>query len=132
MTYSKSFIRLVIFFATAMLLLCQTAAAALAYVALRAPFQVTALNADTAAPCHHNSSGEDDRTPTHGCQDHCPARDASFETAKIHIPAADTLVLTMIAVVPLVSSIAVGMPHTYLAATATPPPLILMYCRLLN
>lgn len=132
MIYSKSFIRLVALFAAAMLLLCQTAAAALSHVATLGSPQAIMAKQDVAAPCHHDGETGNDDTLAHGCQDRCPARDASLDTAKTHIPAAHALLVTVLAVAPPISRIAVAAPRNDFAATATPPPLRLVYCRLLN
>jgi hypothetical protein len=134
MIRSLSARRWVIAFSIVMLLLCQTAAAALSYSAApvtAATSQAATLEMDTAAPCHQHAQNADGHAPAHGCQDRCPSRDASFETTKIDIPAADTLVSTRCAVNPPDAYITITAPHQHIAAVAAPPPLILVYCRLL-
>lgn len=130
--YSKSFVRLVAFFAAAMLLLCQTTAAALSHATALGSPQAIVAKQDLAAPCHHDSGPGNDNTPAQGCQDRCPAHDASLETTKIQIPAAHALLVIVLALAPPISRITVGAPRNDFAATATPPPLRLVYCRLLN
>ena len=127
--------RLVAGVSITLLLLCQTAAAALSYVTY-APMPATPQTAATPtqadAPCHQAAS--DDSTPAHGCQDRCHARDASLQTVKVdkvHIPAADALVLPLCAVLTPDAGTATSVPHLPLAANATSPPLRLVYCRLL-
>jgi hypothetical protein len=132
MVCSKSFIRLVASIVAAMLVLCQTAAAALTYAAPRAPVQITAVRASAELPCHLDSRAENGGAPKHGCHDRCPAHDASLETAQIHIPVAAALVLTAFTLAPVLCARVVAAPSTGVAATAAPPPLILLYCRLLN
>lgn len=125
-------IRPVAFFAMVMLLLCQTLASALAYGTFRAPPQITVLKLADEAPCHDAGASPQQRSSNHGCQDRCPAHDASLETGQLHIPAAHELQTTVWALAPVVSHTTDGAPDRYLATPATPPPLILVYCRLLN
>ena len=122
--------RLVTGISVFMLLLCQTMAAALAYTGtpVTVPTQTAAM--DTAAPCHH-AQDTDDSLPARGCRDRCPSRDASFETAKINIPAVDTLALPGFVVAAADTVTAVTMRYEQILASATPPPLLLLYCRLL-
>jgi hypothetical protein len=132
MIHTKSFIRLVASIVAAMLVLCQTAATAMTYAAPRAPAKVTAERASAETPCHFDSRAQNGSTPKHGCHDRCPARDASLETAQIHIPVAAALVSTVFTLVPALRATAVAAPSTGVIATAAPPPLLLLYCRLLN
>ena len=127
--------RLLIGISVIMLLLCQTAAVALAYVAAPAatPLQAAALEANAEAPCQHGTQIKDDGTPpAHGCQDRCPSRNASLQTAKTDIPAADTFIILPVSTVRAPhAGIRNSTPHQQIVASATPPPLILVYCRLL-
>jgi len=122
--------RLVTGISIVMLLLCQTAAAAFTYtVAVWHPAPSAELDATT--PCPHDVTAADDNTPVHGCQDRCPSRDASFKTAKVNIPAVDSLALKVLTVdVPDPATTGTAR-HEKIHASATPPPLILVYCRLL-
>lgn len=132
MIYSKSFVRLVMSLATAVLVLCQTAAAALTYGGSAAPARVAALQTPAEAPCHLDGMADQGGAPRHGCHDRCPAHDASLETAKLHIPAAAALALTLFTLAPPACAGVVAAPAACVRATAAPPPLILLYCRLLN
>lgn len=132
MILSKSFVRLLASIVAAMLLLCQTTAAALAYGTPPPSSQGTALSADAATPCHHAAQEEDGHAPAHGYHDRCPARDGSLETAKVHLPEVAQTVWRVLALMPPLAHMAVSASHTSPAATATPPPLTLLFCRLLN
>ena len=126
--------RLVTGVSIVMLLLCQTAAAALAcaYAPLAppaAPAQAAAM--DAAAPCHHDALDADGSAPEHGCQDRCPSRNFSSATAKVDIPAADSLAMSIFTVALPDAATTVTAPHEQILACAAPPHLILVYCRLL-
>lgn len=110
-----------------MLLLCQTAAVVHACVVPSAATQASAVEVET--PCHAQNA--DHSTPVKGCQDRCPSRDASFETAKINIPAVDSLALPVLTVAQPDTATTVTTPYEQIRACAAPPPLRLVYCRLL-
>jgi hypothetical protein len=129
--------RLVTGLSVVMLLLCQTAAATLVYAAA-SPQEIapvmdasTSTSASTSAPCHHESPDADGNTPSQSCHDRCPSRAASFETVKFDIPAAGIIALIVYAVVPDQPSTAAAWAAPILARAA-PPPIRLVYCRLLN
>ncbi len=112
-----------------MLVWCQTSAAAFAGLsALSGPGTESA----TVLPCH--ATAADNRGDNHKQRDsqkRCQSRDASYETAKVHLPAIDDLLLAVgegILLEPVVLSAA---PCDRTAERAAPPPLILVYCRLL-
>lgn len=115
-----------------MLLLCQTTAVTLAYAAPSSVPPAATITVDATAPCHHDAVEADSGTPAHGCQDRCPSRAASFETAKLDVPAA------MVTALPAYALATHGTPasrvvrHQPVLARAAPPPLRLVYCRLLN
>ncbi len=121
-----------------LMLLCQTMAAALGYAhaalaPVAAPAQIESMQA--ATPCHHEAVDAGSSAPGHGCQDRCPSRDAAFESAKINIPAAASLALSAYTANlpdPLHTGATVTARYEQIVARATPPPLRLVYCRLLN
>jgi hypothetical protein len=113
-----------------MLLLCQTAAVALASAATAASL-ASSTAVDATSPCHHDLPDANGSAPAHGCQDRCPSRDASFETAKINIPSVGSLVLPVFTVDLLDAAPAVALPYAHIVANAAPPPRLLVYCRLL-
>jgi len=121
--------RLVVGMSILMLLLCQTAGAALACIAPPAAIQVAAT--EFAMPCHTYAQDADRGIPAGGSQDRCPARDASLETAKVNIPAVDRLALPVLTVAPPAAATTITAPHEHILACAAPPPLNLIYCRLL-
>ena len=114
-----------------MLLLCQTMAVSLTYAgsAMQTPAKSAVTN--DAPPCHHDSLSAGDNAPANDCPARCPSRDASFETAKINIPAANLAALPAYAVAPPTST-TMAAPREPIIARAAPPPLRLLYCRLLN
>jgi hypothetical protein len=122
--------RLVTGISVFMLLLCQTMAAAMAYTGAPVTVPVQTAATDTDASCHH-AQDTDNSPPAHGCQDRCPSRDASFETAKINLPAVDTLALPVFIIAAAAPVTAVTMRRGQILASATAPPLILVYGRLL-
>ena len=121
-----------------LMLLCQTMAAALGYAhaalaPAAAPAQIEGMNA--TAPCHQEAVDANSDAPDQGCQDRCPSRDAAFESAKINIPAAAGLALSAFTVNlpdPLHTAATVTTRYQQIVARAAPPPLRLLYCRLLN
>lgn len=123
--------RLVTGVSIVMLLLCQTAAAALACVAPPPAVSAQVVAIDAASPCQHNALDADNSAPDHGCQDRCPSRDSSSATAKVNIPAVDSLALPVLTVAPLHAAITITAPVDRILACAAPLPLILVYCRLL-
>lgn len=115
-----------------MLLLCQTMAVSLTYAgsAMRAPAQSAALNG--VPPCHHDGLSTGDNAPAKDCPSRCPSRDASFETAKINVPAANVAALPAYAAFTPQPIATIAAWHEPILARAAPPPLRLVYCRLLN
>ncbi len=108
-----------------MLLLCQTAAAVLTY-----GFSYTA--ADDASPsCEQSALHTNGSAPEHGCQDRCASRYASLETAKVKIPAAINLALPVTIVDAPCPCLSLTPRYERIVANAAPPPLILVYGRLL-
>ena len=87
---------------------------------------------DASTPCHHEAPDADNGTPAQSCHDRCPSRAASFETAKFNIPPAGIIALITYAVATpnrVTTAAAWAAP---VLARAAPPPLRLVYCRLLN
>ncbi len=121
-----------------MMLLCQTMAAALGYAhaapaPVAAPAQIESMQA--ATPCHYQAVDASSGTPDRGCHERCLSRDAAFESVKIHLPAAASLALPACSVnLPDPSGMGamVTTRHQQIVARAAPPPLRLVYCRLLN
>ncbi len=119
-----------------LMLLCQTMAAALGYAhaalaPAAAPAQIEGMNA--TAPCHQEALDANSGAPDQGCQDRCPSRDAAFESAKINIPAAASFALSAFtANAPNPPAATVTTRYEQIVARAAPPPLRLLYCRLLN
>ena len=119
-----------------LMLLCQTMAAALGYAhaalaPAAAPAQIEGMNA--TAPCHQEALDANSGAPDQGCQDRCPSRDAAFESSTINIPVAASLALSAFSVNALNPAAAtVTARYQQIVARAAPPPLRLLYCRLLN
>lgn len=120
-----------------MLLLCQTIAAALAYVGAAATetmavtaTQVTSMSAETS--CHHDAANGTDNLPANGCHDRCPSQNASFETSRIDIPAASVAALPIYLAMAPPLAMAMTAQGDQVVARASPPPLRLVYCRLLD
>ena len=119
-----------------LMLLCQTMAAALGYAhaalaPAAAPVQIEGMNA--TAPCHQEAVDANSGAPDQGCQDRCPSRDAAFESSTINIPVAASLALSAFSVNALNPAAAtVTARYQQIVARAAPPPLRLLYCRLLN
>ena len=121
-----------------MMLLCQTTAAALGYAhaalaPAAAPAQIEGMHA--ATPCHHEAVDAGGGAPGHRCHERCPSHDAAFESAKINLPAAASLALPAFTANlpdPLHTGATVTAPYQQIVARAAPPPLRLVYCRLLN
>ena len=121
-----------------LMLLCQTMAAALGYAhAALAPVAATAQieGMQAATPCQHEAVDAGSSAPDHGCHERCSSRDAAFESAKISIPAAASLALPAFTANlpdPLDTGAMVTVRYQQIVARAAPPPLRLVYCRLLN
>jgi hypothetical protein len=113
-----------------MLLLCQTAAVARASAATALSL-APSTEVDTTSPCHHDVTEVNGNAPAHSCQDRCPSRDASFETAKINIPSVESLWLPVFTVDLLDAAPAVALPYERIVTNAAPPPRLLVCCRLL-
>ena len=116
------------------MLLCQSMAAALAYAAapLAPPGQTAAMETQAAPPCQHHAADIHNPAPDHGCQDRCRSRDALFETTKVNIPAAAFPASPLFTIASPHTATAVTVRYEQIAARAAPPPLRLVYCRLLN
>jgi hypothetical protein len=129
MPFSLRARRLIVGISIVMLLLCQTAAASLVY-AIQAP-SPPAQPAANSVPCSHEAVDTKGSTPDHGCHHRCPSRYASAKAAKPDIPHAGTLALTVFSmVVPDTAAVRTA-PYRQIPANAAPPPLLLVYCRLL-
>jgi hypothetical protein len=112
-----------------MLVWCQTIAAAQGCMGtLSAP----AAEPVAAQPCHEAMAAPGKGTTQQGCESRCLSRNASLETAKIHLPAFDDLPVVLVATTALPTLATCDAPYHHIAARAAPPPLILVYCRLLN
>lgn len=129
MIRSRHLRRLVSSIAILMLVWCQTSAVAQAgLIVMPAP----TTEAAASAPCDHAATdNRSDTTQQSGCATRCQSRDASFETAKIHLPAVDDLPLAVASATVLAPVAACAAPNDQAAERAAPPPLILVYCRLL-
>jgi len=123
--------RLVTGVSIVMLLLCQTVAAALACAAATPAPPAQAAAFDAAPPCHDNAMGTDGSQPENGCLDRCPSRYSSIETAKVNVPAADNPAPAVFPAAPPRAAAKLAAPYAPIPACAAPPPLILVYCRLL-
>ncbi|MEQ1773746.1 MAG: hypothetical protein ABL891_08180 [Burkholderiales bacterium] len=110
------------------LVTCQTSAAAQGCVSA---MSTLATEAEAAAPCHQTADSHSDTSRQRDCQPRCQSRDASFETAKIHLPAIDNLPLAAVFGMLPAPITACAAPNDPIAERAAPPPLILVYCRLL-
>ena len=124
--------RLVSSLAIFMLVWCQTSAVAHAGLAATSmPAPAAEAAADTP-PCHSTAtSSSDTHHQKNDCHTRCQSRDASFETAKIHLPAVDDLPLTVISTTLLAPITVCAAPNNQTVERAAPPPLILVYARLL-
>ena len=112
-----------------MLVWCQTSAVAHGYLPAMSP---PAADVAAVAPCHQTTT--DSRSDTRhqrDCQARCQSRDASFETAKIQLPAINDLLLAVISIAAPASVATCTAPNEQTAERAAPPPLLLVYCRLL-
>jgi hypothetical protein len=117
-----------------MLLLCQTAATVLAYAMAPVVERAHVTADNTSTPCQQSTLDTDGSTPVHGCQDRCASRYASLETAKVKIPAAISLAVPVFTVdlpSPRASLTPRSQRHERIVASAAPPPLILVFGRLL-
>jgi hypothetical protein len=120
--------RLLLSIAIFMLVACQTSAVAQGCVSA---MSALAAEADVAAPCHQTTDSRSDTSHQRECQTRCQSRDVSFETAKLHLPAIDDLPLAVVFTTTLASITAGAAPNDLVIERAAPPPLILVYCRLL-
>ena len=112
-----------------MLVWCQTAAAIQASVnVLAAPV----VQATVQEPCHEATASDQDNGTSHGCDTRCLSRDASFSPQTLFVPALDDLPFVVLTVATLPTVAPCSAPKHYIAARAAPPPLLLVYCRLLN
>jgi len=128
--------QVVVALSTLILLLCQTAAAVFACTltpsaSAATAAQASAIDVTAAAPCEHHALNDERPLPAHDCATRCPSRDASFETAKIHVPDATAVLLTVVDVRTLCTRPLTAQAHGPIVAHAASPPLILAYCRLL-
>jgi uncharacterized protein YceK len=111
-----------------MLVACQTSAVAQGCVSV---MSTLATEAEAAAPCHQTADRHSDTSRQRDCQTRCQSRDVSFETAKIQLPAIDNLPPAVVFSTSLAPITACAAPNDPIAERAAPPPLILVYCRLL-
>lgn len=112
-----------------MLVWCQTSAVSQAGV-----IAMTAPSAEIAAmaPCHQTAAdSHSDTTQQTDCQTRCQSHNAWFEAAKIHLPAIDDLPLAVISITLFAPATTCATPNDQTAERAAPPPLILVYGRLL-
>jgi len=110
-----------------MLVWCQTCAVAqdcMVSSAASAANIVAVVPCDRAADYHDDSNRSD-------CKTRCPSRDASFDTAKIYLPALADLPLQAVRAALLAPVQVVSAPKHETPERAAPPPLILVYGRLL-
>ncbi len=137
MIHSTPACRLIGCVALVMMLLCQTMAAALACVAAPVPAQAAtqaenaAAEATVAPACHHDVSVAGG-APASSRPDRCASHDAACETAKLNIPAAALLALPVADLGLPACEDDVTARYEPIAERAAPPPLRLVYCRLLN
>jgi hypothetical protein len=110
-----------------MLVWCQTSAAAQAGLIATTPAQEVAAT----APCHQTTDNRSDTTQQTDCQTRCQSHNAWFESANIHLPAIDELPFVTIAAPVFVPIAAHAAPNYKTDERAAPPPLILVYGRLL-
>ena len=122
------FRRLFLSIAIFMLVACQTSAVAQGCVSAMAAL---AADADVEAPCHQTTDSPGDTGHQRECQTRCQSRDASFETAKLHLPAIDDVPLAVVFTTTLAPISAGPAPNNRIIERAAPPPLLLVYCRLL-
>lgn len=126
--------RLVSSLAIFMLVWCQTCAAAHAGLAAMS-MSMSPPAAETAVdtpPCHPTAADSSDtHHQNNDCQTRCQSRDASFETAKIHLPALDDLPVAVVFTTLLAPVATCVAPNNQTVERAAPPPLILVYGRLL-
>ena len=113
-----------------MLVWCQTSAVADAgLVTMSTPAAEAA--ADTS-PCHPTAAGSSDtHHQNNDCHTRCQSRDASFESAKIYLAAIDDLPLAVVFTTLLAPVATCVAPNNQTIERAAPPPLILVYGRLL-
>lgn len=112
-----------------MLVWCQTSAIAQAgLIELTAPV----AEVSATAPCHQTAAESPSNTPQQtDCQSRCQSHNAWFETDKVHLPAIDDLLLAVISLTLFAPVEVCAAPNDRTAERAAPPPLILVYGRLL-
>lgn len=112
-----------------MLVWCQTSAAAQA--GLIATTQ-SIIEVAAVAPCHQTATDDaGDTTQRTDCQTRCQSHNAWFESAKLQLPSIDDLPLAAISTPIGVPVVAYTVPIPLTPERAAPPPLILVYGRLL-
>jgi hypothetical protein len=128
MFWPKSLIRPVSLFAAMMLVWCQTAAATQGFGEAPA---TPATESVSAAPCHEATSDHGSETHQQCGHTRCQCPDASFETAKVAFPDIDGLMVTVLAATIVPTATPCASPNNPPIERAAPPPLLLVYCRLL-
>ena len=113
-----------------MLVWCQTCAAMQGV--LNAVNMPAAEAVAVTLPCHLTATdSSSDTGQQRDSQTRCQSHDASVESAKFHLPAIDDFPLAVVfTVLPALLKIGAA-PNDQAIERATPPPLILVYCRLL-
>ena len=127
MQLSKRTTRFVAVLAAAIVLLCQTAAAAQACTLAPAVAGEIALG----GPCHDAVLQPGD-APGHAQQQNCPAQYASGGFAKLDIPQAADLLGLVVQPGWLLAPVRDGLSSIALPARAEPPPLTILHCCLRN
>jgi len=112
-----------------MLVWCQTSAAAQAgLLAASKPAAEVAV----VAPCHQTATDDAGGTTQRtDCQTRCQSHNAWFESAKLQLPSIDDLPLAVISIPVGIPVVAYTAPIPLTPERAAPPPLILVYGRLL-
>lgn len=112
-----------------MLVWCQTSAVAqTGLIAMATPAAETAAS----MPCHQSATDSgSDNSPQSDCQTRCQSHNAWFENGKIDLPAIGDLPLAVISIALYVPVATCAAPNDQTAERAAPPPLILVYGRLL-
>ena len=112
-----------------MLVWCQTSAVAQASsITTTTP----AVEVAVTTPCHQTTTdSRSDTTQQTDCQTRCQSHNAWFETTKIHLPAIDNLPLAVVCITLFTPVKICSAPNNQSAERAAPPPLILVYGRLL-
>lgn len=122
--------RLFVAISVAMLVLCQTAAAAMSR-AIAVPAPLAAAQSEKA-PCQRDAAATEHDAPSQGCHERCPARDALVEAAKIDIPNAICFTPLVLSTSFFAATIPVAAPFKEIPERVASPPARLAYCRLLN